>query len=46
MESESHNVTAAMLVWLKVGSEIFDPDHVQSARSTVNDIKGQSPHTP
>jgi hypothetical protein len=29
-----------------VGSEIFDPDHVKSARSTVNEVKGRSPHPP
>jgi hypothetical protein len=34
------------LPWIKVGSEIFDPDHVQSAKSTVNDVKGRSPHSP
>jgi hypothetical protein len=32
--------------WIKVGSEIFDPDHVKSARSTVKEVKGRSPHPP
>ena len=34
------------LPWIKVGSEIFDPDHVKSARSTVNEVKGRSPYPP
>jgi hypothetical protein len=34
------------LPWIKVGSKIFDPDHVRSARSTVNDVKGRSPYSP
>jgi hypothetical protein len=34
------------LPWIKVGSEIFDPDQVRSARSTVNVVKGRSPYSP
>ena len=34
------------LPWIKVGSEIFDPDHVQSARSTVNAVKRRSAYPP
>lgn len=33
------------LPWIKVGSRIFNPDEVQSARSTVTDIKGRNPYT-
>jgi hypothetical protein len=32
--------------WIKVGSELFDPDHVESARSAVNEVKGRSPYPP
>jgi hypothetical protein len=38
--------TGGRLPWIRVGSEIFDPDHVQSARSTVNEVKGRSPYSP
>ena len=31
--------------WIKVGSRVFDPDQVRSAKSTVNDLKGRSPYT-
>ncbi len=34
------------LPWIKVGSEIHDPDHVQSARSTVNAVKRRSAYPP
>jgi hypothetical protein len=34
------------LPWIRVGSEIFDPDHVKNARSTVHDVKGRSPYSP
>lgn len=36
---------AGRLPWIKVGSRIFDPDQVRSARSTVSDVKGRSPYT-
>ena len=36
---------AGRLPWIKVGSRVFDPDQVRSARSTVNDVKGRSPYT-
>ena len=34
------------LPWIKVGSRIFDPAQVRSARNTVSDVKGRSPYTP
>jgi hypothetical protein len=34
------------LPWIKVGSRIFDPARVRSAKSTVNDVKGRSPYAP
>jgi hypothetical protein len=36
---------AGRLPWIKVGSRIFDPDQIRSARGTVNDLKGRSPYT-
>ena len=36
---------AGRLPWIKVGSRVFDPDQVRSARGTVNDLKGRSPYT-
>jgi hypothetical protein len=37
---------AGQLPWIEVGSRVFDPDQVRSARSTVKGLEGRSPYTP
>jgi hypothetical protein len=34
---------SARLPWIKVGSRVFNPDQIRSARNTVIDVKGRNP---